>query len=67
MAMNVRLRPETDRILAELAEVEGVSKNQIVETAILEHADRTNHKAKVRAAFEKVRTRDAEALDLLSR
>lgn len=67
MSMNLRLRPETDRILAELAASEGVSKNQLIESAILEHAARASHRTRVRAAFDKVRTRDAEALDLLSR
>lgn len=67
MSMNLRLRPETDQVLTELAAREGVSKNQLVESAILEHAARANHRAIVRAAFDKVRTRDAEALDLLSR
>ncbi|WP_394550607.1 type II toxin-antitoxin system VapB family antitoxin [Agromyces sp. MMS24-JH15] len=67
MAMTLRLDDEHDRLLAELAARLGRSKTEVVEFALDELAARADKSARTRAAFDRVRARDAELLDLLSR
>lgn len=66
MARTVRLSPEAEAKLDELARVMGLSKNTVIERAILELGARTIRGERVRSAFDRVRDRDAEMLDRLS-
>lgn len=67
MARTVRLSPEAEMKLTELASLMGQSKNSVIEMAVLELDARTIRRERVRRSFEKVRDRDAELLDRLSR
>lgn len=49
MALNVRLTEEADRVLAALAEEEGVSKNEEINRAILDRGARRSHEKDVRS------------------
>ncbi len=48
MAMNVRLTQEAERVLAALAEEEGVSKNEEINRAILDRGARLSREKEVR-------------------
>lgn len=67
MALTLRLTPEQDALLTRMAEEENRSKNEVALLAIVERAERLDRSARTRAAFDRVLSRDAEALDLLSR
>jgi predicted transcriptional regulator len=67
MATTVRLSDEAEQRLAEMAALLHLSKNAVIEKAVLELDERTNRRAKVRTAFDVVRVRDAELLERLSR
>lgn len=67
MAMTLRLSPEGERRLEELAELTHESKTAVVELALAQLAERQSHRSRVRAAFDLVDDRDAELLDRLSR
>jgi predicted transcriptional regulator len=67
MATTVRLSDEAEQCLTELAALHHLSKNAVIEKAILEMDERTARRARVRTAFDAVRTRDAELLERLSR
>lgn len=49
MAMNVRLTEEAERVLAALAEEDGVSKNEAINRAILDRGARSSRQKDVRA------------------
>jgi hypothetical protein len=49
MAMNVRLTEEAERVLAALAEDDGVSKNEEINRAILDRGARLSREKDVRA------------------
>jgi predicted transcriptional regulator len=66
MATTVRLSDEAEQRLAELAALLHLSKNAVIEKAVLELDERTTRRARVRTAFDVVRTRDAELLERLS-
>jgi hypothetical protein len=67
MAMSLRLSPEDDRLLAELAESEGVSKQEATVRAIREAAARRGHESRVRELSAQARERYADVLDRLGR
>lgn len=67
MARTVRLSPEAEVKLTELAALMGQSKNSVIEKAVLELHARTIRRERVWGAFDRVRDRDAELLDRLSR
>lgn len=67
MARTVRLSPEAEMKLSELAALTGQSKNSVIEQAVLELDARTIRRERVRRAFDRVRDRDADLLDRLSR
>ena len=67
MARTVRLSPEVEEKLAELAALMKLSKNSVVEKAVLELHARTVRRERVRSALDRIRDRDAELLDRLSR
>lgn len=67
MAMTLRLDEDHDRLLEALAAKFGRSKTEVVEIALDELAARADKSARTRAAFERVRARDADLLDRLAR
>ncbi|MEZ5085275.1 MAG: CopG family transcriptional regulator [Tessaracoccus sp.] len=67
MAMTLRLRPEDERALTELAEAEGVSKQEATVRAIHEAVSRRQHQGRVRDLSAAARERYADVLDRLSR
>jgi predicted transcriptional regulator len=67
MAMTLRLDEDHDRLLEALAKKFGRSKTEVVEIALDDLAARADRSARTRAAFERVRSRDADLLDRLAR
>ena len=67
MAMTLRLTPEDERILAALAEAEGVSRHEATLRAIREAAARRGHEAKVAELSARARERYVDVLDRLGR
>jgi hypothetical protein len=66
MAMTLRLDEEHDRLLEVLAARYGRSKTEVVQIALDDLAARADKSARTRAAFDRVRARDAELLDRLA-
>ena len=66
MAMTLRLDEDHDRLLEALAAKYGRSKTEVVQIALDELAARADKSARTRAAFDRVRARDAELLDRLA-
>lgn len=62
MAMTLRLSPEDERILTDLADFEGTSRHEATIRAIREAAARRNHEAVVDAASAAARERYADVL-----
>lgn len=67
MAMTLRLTEDDERVLAALAEAEGVSKQEATIRAIHEVAARRGHVQAVAISSERVRARYAEVLERLGR
>ena len=67
MAMTLRLNDDDERLLAALAEAEGVSKHEATLRAIRFAAERTAHREQVRRASADNRHRYADLLDRLGR
>jgi uncharacterized protein (DUF1778 family) len=67
MAMTLRLSSEDERLLAALAEAEGVSRHEATLRAIREAASRHAHQAKVADLSAQARERYADVLDRLGR
>ena len=67
MAITLRLTPEDERILAELAQAEGVSRHEATPRAIREAAARRGREAKVAELSVRGRERYAAVLDRLGR
>lgn len=65
MAMTLRLTEEDEQILAELAQREGVSRQEATVRAIREAAARRGHEEHVAAASARGRARYADLLDRL--
>lgn len=65
--MTLRLAPDDDRLLAALAEAEGVSKQEAAVRAIREAAVRRGHEDRVRELSARGRERYADLLDRLGR
>jgi predicted transcriptional regulator len=63
MAMTLRTDDELDRALTELAEAEGVSRQEVIRRAVLEKRDRAGHRARVDAIASEVIVEYAEALE----
>lgn len=66
MALTLRTTEVEDAMLTEMAEREHRSRNEIALLAIRERAERLSKSARTRSALDRIETRDAEALDLLS-
>ena len=67
MASTIRLSDKAELRLSELATLLHLSKNAVIEKAVLEMDERTSRRVRVRTAFDVVRARDAELLERLSR
>lgn len=67
MAMTLRLSEDDERILADLAAAEGVSRHEATIRAIREVAARRGHEAAVRELSSRARTRYADVLDRLGK
>jgi predicted transcriptional regulator len=67
MAMTLRLSDAGEELLEKLAEQTHQSKTAVVESALRQMAERSDHRTRVRAAFDRVDQRDADLLDRLSR
>lgn len=65
MAMTLRLTPEDERILAQLAADEGISRQEATIRAIHEVAARRGHERTVAEASRRARARYADVLDRL--
>ncbi len=65
MAMTLRLTPEDEQALAQLAEAEGVSKQEATVRAIHEAASRRLRRDQVSALSAAARDRYADLLDRL--
>lgn len=66
MAMNVRLTAEAERVLAALAEEDGVSKNEEINRAILDRGARLSRQKDVRALAREAIKSYGRLLDRLS-
>lgn len=62
MAMTLRLDPEQDQLLHELADAQGVSKQEAASRAIVETAQRHLHSARVSELSAQARERYADVL-----
>ncbi|GAA1504078.1 hypothetical protein BJ978_000332 [Agromyces terreus] len=67
MAMTLRLDESHDALLEALAAKFGRSKTEVVQIALDDLAARADKSARTRTAFDRVRTRDADLLERLSR
>lgn len=67
MAMTLRLSEDDERILAALAEAEGISRHEATLRAIREAAARRGHEAQVRDLSTRARERYASVLERLGR
>lgn len=67
VAMTLRLTPEDERLLAALADAEGISRHEATLRAIREAAARRVHEAKVAELSARARERYADVLDRLGR
>jgi hypothetical protein len=63
--MTLRTDEELDRALVELAEAEGVSKQEAVRRAVLEKRDRTSRRTRIDAIARDVVVEYAEAVERL--
>jgi len=66
MAMTLRLDPDTDLRLTELAKTLGISKSQAVVTAVVQLLASQSSETVTSRIFDKVLERDAELLQRLS-
>lgn len=65
--MTLRLTEDDEKVLAALAEAEGISRQEATIRAIHEVAERRAHTQAVSAASARARARYAEVLDRLGR
>lgn len=65
MAMTLRLTPDDERVLAELAAADGISRQEATIRAIREVAARRGHEKQVAEASRAARTRYADLLNRL--
>lgn len=65
MAMTLRLTEDDERVLARLAQDEGISRQEATIRAIHEVAERRGHERKVIDASQRARARYADVLDRL--
>ncbi|CAL8899749.1 hypothetical protein KVA01_02910 [Kocuria varians] len=67
MAMTLRLTEEDERVLADLAQADGISRQEATIRAIREVAARRGHERRVNDSSARARARYADVLDRLGR
>lgn len=67
MAMTLRLTPDDEQLLAQLAEQDGISRQEATVRAIRESAARRGHQQAVSGLSASARERYADLLDRLGR
>jgi len=67
MAMTLRTDSELEQALTELAEAEGISKQEAIRRAVIEKRDRVSHRTRVDAIARELMVEYAEALDRLGK
>ena len=65
MAMTLRTDAELERALAELADAEGTSRQEIVRRAVLERYERAGHAARVEQSSARMIERWGDVLERL--
>jgi predicted transcriptional regulator len=65
MAMTLRIDDELERALSELAEAEGLSRQEVIRRAILERHQRAGMHERVSGAMDHVMDRWGDVLDRL--
>lgn len=66
MAMTLRLDPETDKLLSEVAEELGISKQQAVARAVNDFLDKKHQKLVLRKVVAEILERDKVLLERLA-
>ena len=67
MAMTLRTDDELEQALAELAEAEGVSKQEAIRRAVIEKRDRVSHRSRVDAISKEMILEWGDVLDRLGK
>ena len=67
MAFTIRTNQELEDALDQLAEIEGLSRQEIVRRAVLERLHQTIHADRVEEAIERLSQRWGDVLDRLGR
>jgi predicted transcriptional regulator len=67
MAMTLRTDSELEKALTELAEAEGISRQEAIRRAVIEKRDRVSRRARVDAIASELIVEYAEALDRLGK
>ncbi len=67
MAMTLRTDDELERVLSELAEAEGLSRQEIIRRAVLERYERAGHTRRVAERADRMLQRWGDVLDRLGR
>ena len=67
MAMTLRLTESEQALLRELADEDGLSQNEVIRRALLEHAERRRLHSDVHAAGARAVSRYSALLDRLSK
>ena len=65
MALTLRTDDELERALTELAESQGLSRQEVIRRAVLDMRDRQGHRSRVADASRRIREQYAEALERL--
>jgi len=65
MALTLRTDEELEQALTELADSQGLSRQEVIRRAVLDMRDRIGHRARVADASRRMREQYAEALDRL--
>jgi predicted transcriptional regulator len=65
MAMTLRTDEELEQALSELAQAQGLSRQEVIRRAVLDMRDRAGHRTRVVDASRRVREQYAEALERL--
>lgn len=65
MALTLRTDAELDAALTELAESEGLSKQEVIRRAVLDMQDRSNHRARVAESSRRMLSQWGETLERL--
>jgi predicted transcriptional regulator len=65
MALTLRTDEELEQALSDLAESQGLSRQEVIRRAVLDMRDRSGHRTRVAEASRRMREQYGEALDRL--